>query len=149
LIALLDVNVLIALAWPNHVYHDSARKWFQEQKKYGWATCPTTENGFIRISSNTKITPEAKSPGEAAHLLRALIAIKRHVFWPEEGSILDDRWISLKSIHTYRQVTDAHLLSLAIRHKGFLATFDRGISGLLSEREKAKKYVSLIMRSIG
>ena len=38
--ALLDVNVLIALAWPNHVHHVAARAWFEEHREEGWATCP-------------------------------------------------------------------------------------------------------------
>ena len=37
--ALLDVNVLMALAWPNHVHHAPARSWFNARRKSGWATC--------------------------------------------------------------------------------------------------------------
>lgn len=144
MIALLDINVLVALAWPNHVHHSSARKWFREQREAGWATCPTTENGFIRISSNARIMPEARSPREAALFLRDLTKLKGHVFWPEETSMLDNRWIPLEKIHTYRQVTDAHLLSLAIRNKGFLSTFDRGILGLLPKNSKAEDNICMI-----
>ncbi|MDM7995488.1 MAG: hypothetical protein QUT30_07380 [Acidobacteriota bacterium] len=144
MIALLDVNVLVALAWPNHVFHSSARKWFQEQKPLGWATCPTTENAFIRVSSNKKIIPEAKSPREAALFLRDLVALEGHVFWPEESSIIDDRWIGIDKIHTHHQITDAHLMSLALRHQGCLATFDRGIMQLLQNHAEAVKAVLLI-----
>lgn len=131
MIYLLDVNVLVALAWPNHVCHDTARKWFREQRQVGWATCPTTENGFVRVSSNIRVTPEARSPREAALFLRDLIALEGHIFWPEEASVIDDRWISLERIHTYHQITDAHLLSLTLRHEGCLVTFDRGIMNLV------------------
>ena len=131
MIALLDLNVLVALAWPNHICHISARRWFRKQMRLGWATCPTTENGFIRVSSNVRVIPEAKSPRESALFLRDLTAIDGHFLWPEESSIIDDRWISLEKIHTYRQITDAHLLSLALRHEGCLATFDRGIVNLV------------------
>jgi uncharacterized protein len=95
MIALLDVNVLIALAWPNHICHVQAIEWFKEQRNLGWATSPTTENGFIRISSNSRVIPESRSPREAALLLRDLTTIEKHIFWPEESSIMDDRWISL------------------------------------------------------
>ena len=148
MIALLDVNVLIALAWPNHIFHASARKWFREQRTKGWATCPTTENGFIRVSSNARVIPEAKSPGEAALFLRDLIAIEKHVFWAEESSVIDDRWISIDRIHTHRQITDAHLLSLALRHKARLATFDRGITRLLPNGIKAEEAIVLISAGI-
>ena len=47
--ALLDVNVLIALIDPSHEFHDSAHAWFQMNRRYGWATCPITENACIRI----------------------------------------------------------------------------------------------------
>jgi uncharacterized protein len=143
-IYLLDVNVLVALAWPNHIYHASARKWFREQKDNGWASCPTTENGFIRVSSNTQIIPEAKSPREAALFLQDLIALGSHSFWSEESSILNERWVSISKIHTHRQITDAHLLSLAMSHRGCLATFDRGISQLLPENAKAENTICLI-----
>ncbi len=145
MIALLDVNVLVALAWPNHIYHSLARQWFREQKKVGWATCPTTENGFIRVSSNARVIPEAKSPLEAVLFLRSLIAFEGHVFWPEESSVIDDRWIGVEKIHTHHQITDAHLLSLALRHQGCLATFDRGIARLVPEDRKAENAVVLIL----
>jgi toxin-antitoxin system PIN domain toxin len=144
MIALLDVNVLVALAWPNHVCHSLARKWFRTQRELGWATCPTSENGFIRVSSNVRVIPEAKSPREAALFLRDLMVYGRHVFWPEEASIIDERWISLEKIHTCRQIMDAHLLSLALRHEGCLATFDRGILSLVPEGEKKESAVQLI-----
>jgi uncharacterized protein len=132
-IALLDVNVLVALAWPNHVFHNSARNWFRAQQASGWATCPTTENGFVRVSSNTRITPEAKSPWESALFLRKLVALSGHVFWPEEASILNNHWIGPEKIHTHKLVTDAHLLALALHNNGCLATFDRGILRLIPE----------------
>ena len=147
MIALLDVNVLVALAWPNHIFHESARKWFRAQRETGWATCPTTENGFIRVSSNSRVIPEAKSPREAALFLRDLIKLDRHVFWPEEASVIDDRWISIDAIHTHRQVTNAHLLSLALRRQGRLATFDRGILQLLPDENN--KAILLISSGIG
>ncbi len=148
MISLLDVNVLVALAWPNHVHHEPARKWFRANREAGWATSPTTQNSFIRVSSNVRIIPEAKSPREAALLLRDLVSLKGHVFWPEESSIIDDRWIRLEKIHTYRQITDAHLMSLALRHKGCLATFDRRIYGLLSSKIQAEQSICLIPSEI-
>ena len=148
MIGLLDVNVLVALAWPNHIFHTSAKEWFSRQKRIGWATCPTTENSLIRVSSNTRIIPEAKSPREAALFLGNLINLEGHAFWPEEASVIDDRWISLEKIHTHRQIADAHLLSLAIRNEACLATFDRGIFRLLPEELKDKKPIQLISPNI-
>ncbi len=74
-------------AWPNHVYHASARNWFRTHHESGWATCPTTENAFIRVSSNGRIISEARSPLESTLFLRNLTSLKGHVFWSEENSI--------------------------------------------------------------
>ena len=75
---LLDVNVLIALAWPNHVHHAGATRWFAEVHEAGWATTPTTESGFVRISSNARVFPEGVTPGQAAEVLGRYCALPGH-----------------------------------------------------------------------
>jgi uncharacterized protein len=59
-VALLDVNVLVALFDPDHVHHEAAHGWFAANRAAGWATCPLTENGLIRVLSNPAyaVTPE-------------------------------------------------------------------------------------------
>ena len=138
MISLLDVNVLVALAWPNHVHHRAARGWFSSQQSAGWATCPLTQSGFIRVSSNSRITPEAKSPQEAALLLRHMISLPGHLFWTDVVSLVDEKWIPLSRITTHHQVTDAHLLALALHFGGQLATFDRAISRIASGMDAGK-----------
>jgi len=123
-ICLLDVNVLVALAWPNHVHHAAAVGWFTENHSRGWATCPITESGFIRVSSNRRVIPDARTPTEAGAVLRAFRALPGHQFWPDDVSLCEDVNFPLSVIHGYRQVTDAHLLSLAMRRGGSLVTFD-------------------------
>jgi predicted nucleic acid-binding protein len=75
MIALLDVNLLVALAWPNHVHHRQALAWFLDNQPLGWATCSVTQSGFIRVSSNQSALPDAKSPQEALLLLRRIATI--------------------------------------------------------------------------
>ncbi|MEI6674119.1 MAG: hypothetical protein WCO57_02970 [Verrucomicrobiota bacterium] len=41
--------MLIALADPAHAFHAAARKWLAARQRMGLATCPLTENGFLRI----------------------------------------------------------------------------------------------------
>lgn len=135
MIALLDVNMLVALAWPNHIHHEGAHRWFAEQRDQGWATCPITESGFVRVSSNPATTPEARSPVEAIEMHRRMVAQPGHVFWSDDISLATDELVSRERLVGYRQVTDAHLLSLAIRRGGRLVTFDRGILQLVSENE--------------
>ena len=133
MIALLDVNVLIALAWPNHVHHDAAHTWFSRQRPSGWATCSITESGFVRISSNPAVVRQTVTPKEAVALLQNLKQQESHFFWPLEisvGEVPDD---ILERIQGYRQVTDAVLLATAIQRRGQLATLDNGLARLTTE----------------
>lgn len=132
-VALADVNVLVALAWPNHDGHAAARTWFAERgRTTGWATTPITEVGFIRVSSNRLALPLATSPENAAHVLRGLCATGRHEFWPDDLRFAIDGAL-LPALRGHKQVTDAHLLSLARHHAGRLVTFDRALAQLAGD----------------
>jgi uncharacterized protein len=119
--ALLDVNVLLALAWPNHQHHALAHQWFRKHAHSGWATCAFTEVGFIRLSSNPAYTPAAVAPAEAADLLKQFVEHKAHVFW--SSPCASSRSIFEKSLG-HQQVNDAYLVEVARGNKGRLATLD-------------------------
>ncbi len=125
--ALLDVNVLIALAWPNHQHHKEVKKWFNGTDRKGWATCPITQNGFIRISSNPEIIESAVTVLEAMDFLMQLTNHPEHQFLQDslDFSRISPRPDSL--LQGYRQVTDAYLVCLAARSEGVLVTLDRHI----------------------
>ena len=129
--ALLDVNVLVALAFPNHIHHARAHAWFAARERGAWATCPTTQTGFVRVSSNPKIIPEAPSPADALALLRLIVALDGHVFWADTASPADDAHGAFQRVVGYRQVSDAHLVALAVERHGRVATFDRGFGALV------------------
>jgi toxin-antitoxin system PIN domain toxin len=129
--ALLDINVLIALAWPNHVHHDQARAWFDTHHRSGWATTPVTETGFVRVSSNRAAIAVATTPEHAVTLLTAMCRLPGHRFWPDDVQLVGSE---PGAITSHRAVTDAHLLALAERHHGRLVTFDRGIRTLPGNR---------------
>jgi toxin-antitoxin system PIN domain toxin len=131
MVALLDVNVLIALACPNHIHHSLALRWFRDNQGQGWATCPVTQAGFIRVSSNHRVIEEAPSPQEAALLLRRITALEHHEFWADDIPLVESEFFATERIRGYRQVTDAHLLALARSRSGRLATLDRRIRNLL------------------
>lgn len=141
---LLDVNVLVALAWPNHVHHRLARSWFEKDSARGWATCSITENGFVRVSSNPKVVDEARTPAEAVLMLRRLVKLEGHRFWEDDVSIAQADSSEVERIRGYRQVMDAHLIRLARRHGGRLATFDRKIAGLLPEAADSDRYLLVV-----
>ena len=134
---LLDVNVLIALAWPNHVHHAAARAWFEDRREDGWATCLLTEAGFVRVSCNPAVVQHSVTPLDAITVLNRLTRLGAHVFWPLDESILHLPDSIGARLQGYRQVTDAVLLAAAMQRDGELATFDRGIERLVSEVERS------------
>jgi hypothetical protein len=125
--ALLDVNVLVALFDPDHVHHDAAHDWFADSRGEGWATCPLTENGVVRILSNLRYSPTAESPARIVDRLRTFCASGHHVFWADDVSLLEARQFATDAPVSHRQITDVYLLGLARHHGGRLATFDRTI----------------------
>lgn len=144
MVHLLDVNLLIALAWPNHVHHEAAHRWFSRQRASGWATCPATEAAFVRVSSNQQMTPEARTPLEALELLREMLEVPGHRFWKDDVSPARSRIFPWQKVVGHRQVSDAHLVALAIRHKGRLATLDRSVVGLVPASRDPAKLVTLV-----
>jgi uncharacterized protein len=131
MVALLDVNVLVALAWPNHVHHMAAHTWFAEHGRDGWATCSLVELGFIRASSNARVTPSAVSPQEAARLLRRMTALAEHHFWADDIRFAESPHVGLDRVAGHQLVTTAHLVALAVRRRQGLATFDPGVRTLV------------------
>lgn len=125
-IALLDVNVLVALFDPDHIHHDLAHDWFADQNKVGWATCPLTENGLIRVLSSPRFRTGLTISDIAARL-RMLKSAGRHLFWGDDVSLTDERLFRSKSMRGHRQVADVYLAGLAKAKGGHLATLDRSI----------------------
>lgn len=124
---LLDVNVLLALAWPDHEYHDRAGLWFDHHQAHGWATCAVTQAGFVRILSNRAFSPGALSPQEALVVLEKNLSLPGHSFWKETITLAEAIKKCRAKITGHRQVTDAYLAGLAVHHRGKLATLDKGI----------------------
>jgi uncharacterized protein len=131
-VALLDVNALVALAWDSHVHHVAMREWFAANHSRGWATSPITESGFVRVSSNPKALPAAISVSAAQGVLTALRAVDGHRFLTDDVSIVAS---DVPEMVGYRQVTDAHLLTLARRSGMRLVTFDTGVPELAGGRD--------------
>ncbi len=86
-----------------------------------------TQTGFVRVSSNIKVLPDARPPGEAIAVLQKITLVPGHVFWSDDISLCVSKFVSRKRLVGYRQVVDAHLLALALSRGGLLATLDRGV----------------------
>jgi toxin-antitoxin system PIN domain toxin len=140
--ALLDVNVLIALFDLAHVHHARARSWWTTHRSLGWASCPITQNGLVRIISK----PGYARPVPVQTAIAALatqIAQSDHRLWPDDISILDSKVFDRSHILGPAQITDAYLLALAVKHEGRLVTFDGRISRNAVRRAEARHLVAL------
>jgi len=124
--ALLDINILIALHDRDHVHHRRASDWLADNIQHGWASCPLTQNGCLRIMSQPAY-PNAQSLQVLVPMLRSATAHPHHRFWHDDISVLDEGCFHHPHIHGARQLTDLYLLALAVRNEGRLISFDQRI----------------------
>lgn len=125
--ALLDVNVLIALLDADHSLHGRAIEWLADHARLGWASCPITQNGCVRVMSH----PGYPNPVPVRAVMERLAEAATssfHAFWPDDISLLDAHVVDSARIHGPRQLTDLYLLALAVRHKGRFVTFDHSVA---------------------
>lgn len=127
---LLDVNTLIALGDTDHVHHLAAIQFHQEHAiRLGWATCPLTENGFLRIYGHSNYPLGPGSTAAARSILRSLTSSPGHEFWPDDFSLVDGSVIPV--LPPSKNLADIYLLALAIRRGAKLVSFDRRIDPAL------------------
>ena len=142
--ALLDVNSLIALVDADHVHHERMQRWFLRHAGTGWATCPLTENGMVRVISQSAYLSGQWSPAEVVQILAQLknAYSASFEFWPDSMSLTEDSLFVAELLAGPRQVADVYLLGLAERHGSRVISFDgtlpwqaiRGGSAKLMER---------------
>lgn len=124
--ALLDINVLIALFDPIHQHHHRAHAWLKTNIRFGWASCPITQNGFVRIITHPRYARPV-AVAEAVERLGEATATTHHEFWPDDLSITDTGRFRHDRIHGPSQLTDLYLIALAFHHQGRFVTFDQAI----------------------
>ena len=140
--ALLDINVLIALHDRDHIHHEHAALWLESNIGHGWASCPLTQNGCLRIMSQ----PGYSSPKPLAHLIAMLQASTHtayHTMWSEDISLLDDRVFHHARMHSHSQLTDLYLPALAVKNGGRLISFDQRIPLSAVRGARADHWVKL------
>ena len=125
--ALLDINVLIALLDADHSLHERARAWFGANARSGWASCPITQNGCVRVMTHPGY-PNALPVRPVVERLREATRSPHHEFWPDDVSLLEPRTADSSRIHGPRQITDVYLLALAVHRGGRFVTFDASVS---------------------
>lgn len=124
--ALLDVNVLIALLDAGHVHHARASQWLVREIEHGWASCPLTQNGCLRIMAQPAY-PQALPLADVAQRLYQATLHPAHTFVADDYSLLDAGVVSWHSLLGHRQITDSYLLGLAVRHHCRFVSLDARI----------------------
>lgn len=130
MIYLFDANVLIALADSAHIHHNRVQSWFHGRSKNdGWATCPLTENAFLRILGNPNYPAVSGTAQSLRPYLDRICAWPGHQFWPDSISLRDCS--QFPTLPGAKKLTDLYLLGLAIANQGILATLDQRIDSSL------------------
>ena len=124
--ALLDVNVMIALNDQGHIHHTLANQWMAQHIHLGWASCPLTQNGMLRIMSQASYG-NSQPLKVLIEILRRETQYAQHAFWHDDLSLLDDAIVDADKLLSPNQLTDAYLLALAVKNKGRLITLDKRI----------------------
>jgi len=135
--ALFDVNLLVAMLDEEHAHHGRAQLWWAANRASGWASCPLTQNGFLRVVSQPKYSNPITLTF-AHDFLGQQIASTDHAFWPDDISLLDTALFDRDRMLGPNQLTDIYMLALAVKNGGRLATFDRSISVNAVRRAEAR-----------
>ena len=129
LIEMPDINVLVGMFDENHPHHEISQNWFLRASLTGWALCPLTISGFLRVISRPSYSP-VTTMSAASDYLNTLID-EHHVtyhYWLDEISLINNSLFDISRLRGYRQLTDLHLLGIAHRNGGTFVTFDGGLS---------------------
>lgn len=135
---LLDVNVLIAIADSRSVHRDLFLDWYRMMNFPAIATCPITENGFLRIFGHPEYPGGPGSVAEATKFLAGFKMRPNYHFVPDDFSLLDSGTGALSAKLSSKNLTDLYLAGLCFKHAIRFATFDRripvieaGLSGII------------------
>ncbi len=125
--SLYDVNILIALFDPHHLRHEQVLHWHEQHAHAGWASCPITQNGLVRIMSQAKYS-NPQSMRDMLGVVHHFSADASHEFWADDVSAADPLRIDADVALTANMLTDVYLLALAVKNNGRLITLDSRIS---------------------
>lgn len=141
---LLDANALIALCWPAHEHHPRMLAWFKAHARHGWATCAVTQSAFIRVVMQPAFSGPAAAKmtvNDAAELLVRNTSHVQHSFVSLDFGFADVLATCTGSLFGHRQITDAYLLTAAIKNDMKLLSFDAGLTSLLTTQAEREAHI--------
>jgi predicted nucleic acid-binding protein len=102
---LLDVNMLLALTDSFHTHHNVAHDWFAQIGQQSWATCPLTENSFVRIASHAHYPNRPGDVNTVLAILHQFCQLAGHQFWTEDvalrNTLLPNSILPLNKLQTF------------------------------------------------
>ena len=141
---LLDANAMIALGWPTHEHHPRMINWFRQHARAGWASTAFTQAAFVRIVSQPAFSGRPIAISEVAELLLRNTAHAKHRLVALDFGFAEVWAACTGGILGHRQITDAWLLTAAIRSGMKLLTFDTGIEQLLAGAPERSKHLTVL-----
>ncbi len=142
---LLDANALIALCWPAHEHHPRMLAWFKAHAEGGWASCALTQSALVRVVMQPAFSGPAAariSVNDAAELLQRNLSHAQHRFVNLDFGFADVVASCTGGLYGHRQITDAYLLTAAVKNGMKLLSFDTGISSLLATQAERQAHIS-------
>jgi uncharacterized protein len=140
--SLLDTSILIALLDASHVHHRLTAQWLQANSSAGWASCPITLNGCIRVLSQPSYPNRVPMQQVVAGLKQAM-QNPLHEFWADDVNTATTKAIDWSYTVRPAQLTDVYLLALAVAHEARFVTLDQGIALACVPQARADQLVVL------
>ncbi len=140
--SLLDTSILIALLDASHIHHRLTAKWLQATGGAGWASCPITLNGCIRVLSQPSY-PNRQPMQKIVEGLHSAMQNPLHEFWPDSVNTAATKSINWSYTVRPAQLTDVYLLALAVAQKARFVTLDQGIAAACVPQARADQLVVL------
>ena len=127
---LLDVNVWLALTFDSHIHHPAAKSWFDGLSNNSICCfCRLTQQGFLRLATNSKVFPKPLSVDEALEHVDTWLAHPNTKIVAET----DEHWRILRDLlqatgAAGNLTSDAHLAALALEYGAVLSSCDADFS---------------------
>jgi uncharacterized protein len=129
--ALLDVNVIIASVFADHVAHFPARRFVESLERF--FTTPTVQGGFLRFATRPMKSEHGEQERPRLAMVEALAKLREftdaegHVFVGDDSPFTD---LKMRSMQGHRQWTDGYLLHIARKHGVRLASLEGRMASL-------------------
>jgi toxin-antitoxin system PIN domain toxin len=121
-----DLNVWLALADPDHEYHERARRYWETEAASRLSFCRVTMLGLLRLLTNRKVMRnDPFTPDQAWLAYRSFLALPEVVFLAESPSAESQMatWTD-SPLFAPGRWTDAWLAALALTTRCRLVSFD-------------------------